>query len=290
MMANAGSRPIHGTPGSTRRRFHRELTCQASSDCACVRNDRAGLEESTLERMGIVDRDRSLSGGSARDFRVLQPPNRTAWAGLFSAGAAPRAAVREGGVVAVPFDRRSGRSRCATGRRADSLRARLCGGGSVQIDGLLPAKYVVAAVVISVRWTAGDEIVVWRAAKVQCAFTLGRGLWLGCRTSRRSRLRTIMPSNGAPCGEYRGHRRRLRVHDGLREADTVNFGSERLATAPELLAFRRWTRDALEQFSQRRRPRRGRHRPAAWAEAATRFGGPSAVSRLNREDIGIREE
>lgn len=156
--------------------------------------DGAGLGEATLNGLDIVDLPFTV-GGDVRGLRVLQPAKPARLRGtILGPGGRP---VREGWVIAFPFDRRYWPQAVAEGGRFAAARVSVA--GAFQIDGLLPADYVVAAVDdLSID---GWPMASWleSAAKGAVRLTLGRS---ETRTLSPMKLRTIAVER-APVREYR---------------------------------------------------------------------------------------
>jgi hypothetical protein len=246
----------------------------------CVRShDRAGLEESTLNGLDIVDLPFTV-GGDVRGLRVLQPAKPARLGGtILGRGGRP---VREGWVVAFPFDRRYWAQAVAEGGRFAAARVSVA--GAFQIDGLLPAEYVVAAV--DDLSMDGWPMESWleSAAEGAVRITLGRG---EARTLSPIKLRTIAVER-APVREYR------RFIDGafdvrmtVTRSDTVNFRLERVQR-PSFAG--EWTLDAGASSAN------GGGRGAVDTPGGGRGGGlglgPSAESldiRQTAESLSIEE-
>jgi hypothetical protein len=155
---------------------------------------RAGLGESTLNGFDIVDLPFTV-GGDVHGVRVLQPAKPARLRGTVLGRGGRQ--VREGWVVAFPSDRRYWAQAVAEGGRYAAARVSVA--GAFQIDGLLPAEYVVAAVDdLSID---GWPMESWleSAAEGAVRITLGRS---ETRTLSPMKLRTI-PVERAPVREYR---------------------------------------------------------------------------------------
>jgi len=161
--------------------------------CAWPHN-RFGRGEATLNGQDIVDLPFTVSG-NVRDVRVLLPAEPGRLRGnVHGRDGRP---VREGWIVVFPSDRRYWAHAVAEGGRFAAARVSVA--GSFEIDTLLPAEYLVAAVDDASMDGWPMESWLARAAKGATRATLGRS---ETRTLLPISVRTI-PVERAPVRESR---------------------------------------------------------------------------------------